>query len=75
MVHPNQTQDITDLLFLLEEPTPEDKRKMELWKLANSEAYKLTGIISPILLFRKANELYREYLSKENLPYNEERGL
>ena len=67
--------DITDLLFPLEEPTPEDIRKMDLWNLASSKAYELTGSVSPILLFKKANEVYREYLSKENLPYDEERGF
>ena len=67
--------DITGLLFPPEEPTPEEVRKMELWNLANNEAYKITGSVSPILLFKKANEVYREYLLKENLPYDEERGF
>lgn len=67
--------DITDLLFPLEEQTPEDKRKIELWQIATNEAEKLVGTSSPILLFKKTNEVYREYLSKEGLPYDEERGF
>ena len=67
--------DITDLLFPLGEQTPEDKRKLELWNLATSKAYELTGSVSPILLLSKTNEFYKNYLHAENLPYDEVRGF
>jgi hypothetical protein len=67
--------DITELLFPLEEQTPEEKQRQEIYGLATEEAKKLVGTSSPISLMNKTKELYKTYLQSQNLVYDEERGF
>lgn len=56
----NQDQDITNLLFPLEE-SDESVIEWELWSKATDEAYKLVGSKSPITLLNKTQEIYNNY--------------
>ncbi len=67
--------DITEAIFPLEDLTPEEKKRYELYSLATEEAETIVGTISPVLLAKKTNEIYKTYLQSQNLVYDEERGF
>jgi hypothetical protein len=59
-----QPQDLTELLFLLEEPSREELAKYELYQKATQEAFSLVGSSSPMALLRKTEEIYKKYLGE-----------
>jgi hypothetical protein len=63
--------DITDLLFPVENLTPEQIRKEELWDQATQEAYRIIRNSSPIKLLQKTKEIYRTLSIKEGIKYEE----
>jgi hypothetical protein len=67
--------DITELLFPLEDLTLEEKKRLELWGIATNEAGRLVGNASPIALMNKTKEIYKTYLQSQNLIYDEARGF
>jgi hypothetical protein len=70
-----RTIDITDLLFPEVDLTAEEEKRGDLYRLACEEADKIVSIKTPINLYNKTLELYKDYLKKENLKYDEERGF
>lgn len=70
-----KTKDITNLLFPEKELTIEEERRISLYMSAGEEAYKLVDIKTPINLYNKTIELYKGYLKKENLKYDEVTGF
>jgi hypothetical protein len=74
-------QDITELLFPLEEETQDEKRRLELYRRASSEAYSELGasrsdkLVSPNALVKRTIKIYKTYLRQEGLKYDSERGL
>lgn len=60
--------DITELLFPLENPSPERLRQQELYQKATQEAVKQVGMKSPIRLMERTNKIYATYIRGENYP-------
>lgn len=76
------TYDITDLLVQTKELTPEEqrieKRKLALRSLAGEKALEEMNNrakFSPLRLLNLSDRIYRGYLRREGLKYDEERGL
>jgi hypothetical protein len=70
-----EIRDITNLLFPEVELTAEEEKRIKFYKLACEEADKIVSIKTPINLYNKTLELYKDYFKKENLKYDEERGF
>jgi len=73
------TYDITDLLFPLEDLTPEEQARWRFWGLASETmervAYDLPLFESPLFKYDYTKKIYQAYLTEEGLKYDEERGL
>ncbi|MBP7708080.1 hypothetical protein KA107_00205 [Candidatus Pacearchaeota archaeon] len=69
------THDITELLFPSEKATDLGRKKLGIWRKSVEEASLAVGTASPINLARKTTELYKIYLAKEGIKYEEEIGL
>ncbi len=74
--------DITQALFPQENLTLEEQqietRKWDLYRLAEEKAFKRISKetkFNPLRLLEESDKIYRAYLKKEKLKYNEERGF
>ncbi len=74
-----KTLDITDLLFPPTDLTLEEQARWTLLSLASDEAntiiHDLPLFEGPLFKYDYTNKIYRVYLEKEGLKYDEARGL
>lgn len=70
-----QSHDITDLIFPPKPITSEGMKRLELWSKASEEAFKQLDGKSPMKLFKKAEEIYKQYLIENKIEYDDRRGF